>query len=135
MFLLFGIASDKKKKDAGVYGKLKKRSVFSLFYNFFVRLFLTRWHVLRVRQMYLSHCPMEPERLNVKTIKVCFGVWAGAVLILYLVFMRSPSLYNLALAIFLISVVSIEVVRFISKAMEKKILRQLEKFLNDVISL
>lgn len=132
VFLLFGIASDKKKKDAGVYGKLKKQSVFSLFYSFFVRLFLTRWYVLRVRQMYLSHCPMEPERLNVKTIKVCFGVWAGAVLVLYLVFMRSPSLYNLALAIFLISVISIEVVRFISKAMEKKILRQLEKFLNDV---
>lgn len=130
--LAFGIMNDRKRKDVGVYGNLKKQSIFSLFYNFFVRLFLTRRYVLRVRQMYLSHCPMEPERLNVKTIKVCFGVWAGGMLILYLVFMRNPSIYNMVLAIFLISVVSIELVRFISKAMEKKILRQLEKFLNDV---
>lgn len=129
---LIGSASDRKKRGQGVYGNLKKSSVLGQFYNFFSEFFLTRWYVAKVRSMYQAHCPIASDKLRVKTIKVCFFVWGSAAGVLYLVFMRNPTVYSFVLAVFLIAVVSIEILRFVSKMTEKRILRQLEKFLNDV---
>ena len=82
--------------------------------------------------MFLRHCPLEEQRLQKKTIQLCLMVWGSAGLITGLLFLRSPGMYNLALALFYSVAVSKELIRIAEKSTERRILKQLEKALNDV---
>ena len=93
---------------------------------------VTQGYVRKTREMFLRHCPLEEQRLQKKTIQLCLMVWGSAGLITGLLFLRSPGMYNLALALFYSVAVSKELIRIAEKSTERRILKQLEKALNDV---
>ena len=82
--------------------------------------------------MFLRHCPLEEYWLQKKTIRLCLLIWGSTGLITGLLFLRSPGIYTLALALFYSVVVSKEWMRIAEKSTERRILKQLEKALNDV---
>ena len=93
---------------------------------------VTQGYVRKTREMFLRHCPLEEQRLQKKTIQLCLMVWGSAGLITGLLFLRSPGMYNLSLALFYSVAVSKELIRIAEKSTERRILKQLEKALNDV---
>lgn len=114
------------------YFKIKQEGVWGQVYNFCEICPITRGYVKQIRRMFLRHCPLEEQNLQKKTIQLCLLVWGSVGTIISWLFFRNPGIYTLALALFYSVAVSKELMRIAEKNIERRILRQLEKALNDV---
>ncbi len=114
------------------YSKMKLEKQFGRLYRICEECPITRGYVKKIREMFLRHCPLEEHRLQKKTIQLCLLVWGSTGLITCLLFLSNPGIYTLALALFYSVAVSKELVRVAEKSTERRILKQLEKALNDV---
>ncbi len=123
-----------KSRGIGVhrYSKIRKEKRFGRLYRICEDCPVTRGYVKKIRGMFLRHCPLEEHRLQKKTIQLCLLVWGSAGLITCLLFLSNPGIYTLALALFYSVAASKELVRVAEKSTERRILKQLEKALNDV---
>lgn len=93
---------------------------------------ITAGYTKKIEETILALCPMDAGRLRKITTQICIAGGCISMLFLLLLFFRSPGLYSLALSVFYAIVVSEEVLRFVSKRLERRILRQMEKMLSDV---
>ena len=112
--------------------KQKNRVRVNRLYRVISRLWLTRGYVARVRERLYVLCPVEEQRLQKSILTICGATWSVACLTFYLMFIRSPGIYSFILAVCYSIVLAMEIVRFVTNRVECKVLRQIEKTLNDV---
>ena len=105
---------------------------YRFFYQLITRCVLTKRYVNKVRDALLHLCPFEPQRLYKKTVQICCITWAVVGVAFFTLFFRNPGMYTFILSCTFSIITSGEVLRFTVKRMERRILRQLEKLLNDV---
>lgn len=105
---------------------------FDILYRLTLRFALTNRYVNKVRNTLSRLCPMEKQHLCKRTMQICLTTWGMMCLVFYLLFCRRPGIYSFALSCFFSVVISGEALRFTSKRLERRILRQMDKLLNDV---
>lgn len=86
----------------------------------------------KVRDSLYELCPLEEQQLRKSTRNVCIVTWSIACIAFYVLFIRSPGVYSLCLAVFYSVVIAKEVLRLALGRLERKVLRQTEKMLSDV---
>ena len=100
--------------------------------NLMEKFVLTKRYVNKVKSMLFALCPIEKRCLQRKTAQICLLVWGVGFLLFYILFVSSPGIYTFVLACFFITAVAEELLRLVVKRIERRILRQMEKMLNDV---
>lgn len=93
---------------------------------------LTKGYVKKVRTALYDLCPLEEQRLQNITLKICILTWSIACMVFYVLFIRGPGMYSLALAVFYAVVIAKEILRLALGKLERRQLKQTEKMLNDV---
>lgn len=101
-------------------------------YHVMAKFVLTKRYVNKVKAMIFALCPIEKQCLQRKTMQICLSVWCVGFLIFYILFVRNPGIYTFVLACFFVTAVTEELLRLVVKHIERRILRQMEKMLNDV---
>lgn len=89
-------------------------------------------YVKKVRDSLYELCPMEKQQLRKLTRRICIVTWSVACIAFYALFIRSPGVYSLCLAVFYTVVIAKEILRMAVGRLERKVLRQTEKMLSDV---
>lgn len=116
------------------YGPVNFRQVilWSTAYQFFAGLWMTKGYVKKVRESLYELCPLEEQQIRKSALRVCIATWGIACIVFYGLFIRSPGVYSLCLAVFYSIVLTKETLRLAMGKLERKVLRQTEKMLNDV---
>lgn len=123
----------KKRKVITPWDKKQKSRIrVDHLYRIVSRLWLTRGYVSRVREGLYVLCPIEEQRLRQLVLTICGTTWSLACLAFYLMFIRSPGIFSFVLATFYSAVLAMEILRFATSRVECRVLRQVEKTLNDV---
>lgn len=112
--------------------KERREYGFVFVYRLIARCVLTKRYVNKVRDALFLLCPLEQQRLHKKTVQICCVTWGVVGLIFAVLFFRRPGIYTFVLSCMVSIITSGEVLRFTMKRLERRILRQMEKLLNDV---
>jgi len=105
---------------------------YALLYRAAAGFVITKRYVNKVRASIFALCPMEEKRLCKQTMQICLTMWGVMGSIFCVLFFKNPDVYTFILACYFAVVISDEVLRFRIKYLERRILKQMEKMLNDV---
>lgn len=112
--------------------KSKRAWLVNAVYRLATSFCLTREYIKRVRDTLHMLCPVGEAGMRKLVVEVCLIVWGMEWLAFYALFVRSPGIYSFSVFCFYAVVIANEVLRFTAGRMERRVLRQTEKLLNDV---
>lgn len=112
--------------------KRKRAWLVNAVYRFATGFCLTSKYIKQVRDTLHMLCPLGETRMRKLAVEVCLIVWGMEWLTFYALFVRSPGIYSFFVFCFYALVIAEEMLRFTAGRMERRILRQTEKLLNDV---
>ncbi len=121
----------KDKKKTKVIGAKSRKSFLVKSYHVFTRFFLTKRYVEQMRKRYELLCPEDQRTLMCKSMGVSYFVWGVSVVAMTFLFGLNPSVYTAYLVILTIMVFNHELIEYLVKDIEDKLLNQYDKFLSD----
>lgn len=96
------------------------------------QLILTKRYVKRIREALMGLGALGESQIHELTAQLCMITAGAECLAFYVLFVRRPGLFALAVFCFYAVVIAKEIFRYAVSRTEKKLLRQTEKLLNDV---